>query len=411
MLSSIIRYLRGYLKIRITGYSPERFLNACSYRRIYLWRLKPVGGAYEMYIKAGDFAKLKPIIKKTGTKAAITGRFGLPFFLHRYRNRKLFFTGAFLCAFSIYLMSLFIWEIDIRGNSSYTDDSLLSYLAGKKVVCGMRKSSVDCGSIVKNIRKAYPDIIWVCAYTKGSRLLIEVKENEEALKISEKEERKGSGTDILADRDCVITEIVTRRGNPLVHVGDQVKKGDLLVSGRLDILDDNQEVSAYRYQRSDARIRGRTVIGYEDSISLSYQRKEYLGVKKEEEFLKIGEYILSVGSTQNNYRKYEEFSSESQLKLGKRFFLPIFYGKRTARPYISREEAYQEKDIQRILSARFLAYKRKLQKKGVEILENDVKIYKGSVLASARGSLTVIMNIGRERGTKKLPLPKDLEKR
>ena len=27
MIQSLFRYLKGYVKIRITGYSPERFLN------------------------------------------------------------------------------------------------------------------------------------------------------------------------------------------------------------------------------------------------------------------------------------------------------------------------------------------------------------------------------------------------
>ena len=32
----------------VTGYSPERFLNACRYKNIYIWDLKRVCGAYEM---------------------------------------------------------------------------------------------------------------------------------------------------------------------------------------------------------------------------------------------------------------------------------------------------------------------------------------------------------------------------
>lgn len=31
MIQSLFRYLKGYVKIRITGYSPERFLNMCCF--------------------------------------------------------------------------------------------------------------------------------------------------------------------------------------------------------------------------------------------------------------------------------------------------------------------------------------------------------------------------------------------
>lgn len=80
MLLSMIRFLRGYIKIRVSGYSPERFLNACSHKGICLWGLKPVRGAYEMYTDARSLKKMKAVLKKTGTKAEITGRYGLPFF-------------------------------------------------------------------------------------------------------------------------------------------------------------------------------------------------------------------------------------------------------------------------------------------------------------------------------------------
>ena len=48
MFEQLIWYLKGYVRIRVTGYSPERFLNACRYKNIYIWDLKRVCGSYEM---------------------------------------------------------------------------------------------------------------------------------------------------------------------------------------------------------------------------------------------------------------------------------------------------------------------------------------------------------------------------
>ena len=101
MLIAILQYLSGYLIIRIEGYSPERFLNMCSHHGIYLWNLKPCGHAYEMNISVKGFRRLKPIIRKTGTKIIIRERRGFPFFLHKYRKRKIFFGGIFFCIISI----------------------------------------------------------------------------------------------------------------------------------------------------------------------------------------------------------------------------------------------------------------------------------------------------------------------
>ena len=114
MLISLLRYIQGYLKIRVTGYSPERFLNLCKNKKIDVWGLEAGHNAYDMYIKVNGFRKLKPILRKTQTKVSILERYGLPFVFHHYRKRKLFFIGIFSCLIIIYSMTFFIWNIDLQ---------------------------------------------------------------------------------------------------------------------------------------------------------------------------------------------------------------------------------------------------------------------------------------------------------
>lgn len=415
MLLKIIRYAKGYIRIRITGYSTERFLNACSHRGIILWGLEPKGRAYEMNISIPGFRKLKPIIRKTGTKVSIVERFGLPFFLHKYRKRKMFFAGALLFAALIFLMSRYIWNIDIKGNLTYTDETLLKFLKTREVENGMRVSEVDCARIVKDIRKEYDDIIWVSASIQGTRLIIQVKENEDTIpamdEASENPDQE-KPTDIVADRDCVITRIVPRNGIPMVSEGAEVKTGDVLVSGQVPVMDDAGTVTAYQYHESDADIQGRTVIEYQDEMDLGYEEKEYyydkkthLPLEKNEYFLKLGRYTLEFGNIRNQYRAWEMYGYEKQLCIAENFYLPISYGKKTARPYESGEIKYSKKELQQRLSRKFQQYCKDLEKKGVEIIENDVKIYTGSQKAEAKGRLTVQMPIGRQAESRLLEIP------
>ena len=94
MIVKLIQYIRGYVRIRITGYSPERFLNLCSHHQIRLWGLKPCGHAYEMYLSIKNFRKLKPILRKSNMRIKVLERRGLPFFLNRNRKRQAFFIGV-----------------------------------------------------------------------------------------------------------------------------------------------------------------------------------------------------------------------------------------------------------------------------------------------------------------------------
>ena len=133
MLRYILNNLAGYLRIRVEGYSPERFLNLCCYHGIFLWNLRPAKGAYEMNIRVRDFRRLRPMVRKSRAKVRITQKRGVPFFIHKYRGRKLFFTGSVIAICLIFLLSSFIWRIQIDGNLARTDEVLLSFLTEKGI--------------------------------------------------------------------------------------------------------------------------------------------------------------------------------------------------------------------------------------------------------------------------------------
>ncbi len=410
MIWSMIRYIKGYLLIRVEGYSPERFLNACSHRGIELWGLRSAGGAYEMYMTLKDFRKIKALSKKTGTKVRVRRRYGLPFFLHRYRRRKLFFAGAFLAVCLVYILTLFIWEIDIRGNLRRTDEALLSFLRSRDVYCGMTAGSVDCDQIADDLRGAYADLVWVSASVHGTRLVIQVKENEHLSAQTGGKAQETEGTDLAATQDCTILSIVTRQGTPLVHEGDQVKKGDLLVNGRLDLKNDAGEVTGYRYCKAQADITGEYQISYEDTMEREFEIRSYQYernnlVRQEELFLRAGDRIFSFGRLKNNYQEYDYYVEESQLTVGENFSLPLFWGRRTAVPCSVRRENYTDSQLQQLLSKRFEKVCQDIEKKGLEIIENDVKIYTEQNAACARGTLTVRGPVAGEVPAQILPEP------
>jgi len=398
VLILIIRYLRGYLRIRIAGYSPERFLNLCSYNHIYLWGLVPSGGAYELYMNVRGFRKLKPIIKKTKTKVTIVERHGLPFFLHKYRKRKLFFIGVLLCTVSIYIMSLFIWDIHIDGNRKRTDESIIEFLKTQNVEHGMWKSDLDCARVVKDIRKEYDDIIWVSVSIQGTRLIVQVKENSDKMEVQgETTEAAVAPTDIVADKDGTITSIITRSGVPQIHVGDTVKAGDILVKGNVEVKNDAGDVINYQHQVSDADIYAQTVYNYEETLALTHYIKEYTGNNKSQFNLKFGARIFTFGFLENSYEEWESYSQESGLKLNDNFYLPFSYGNTVIREYESVPQTYIEEEYQNILTDNFNRFCHELEKKGVVIIENNVKIYKGKDNVAAKGTIKVTELIGKEQ--------------
>ena len=347
-----------------------------------------------MYIKVSGFRKLKPILRKTQTKVSILERFGLPFFFHRYRKRKLFFTGIVFCLLIIYSMTFFIWNIDLEGNQRITDDVLIEYLESKDIYHGMAKRKVRCEQIVKDIRKNFDEIIWVSASLEGTRLFIHVKENADTFTESTVEE---TPSDIIAEKAGTVVDIITRNGVPQVTVGSAVSEGDLLVSGTVDVLNDAKEVVSQKYVTADADITLQTVVAYEDSVEKIYEQKRYTDKRRTLLYIKLGKRTLQLGFQRNKFKNKDQQTKEHQLRVGENFYLPIFFGSKKIYEYKLETLEYTKEELETLLKNNFEQYCRELEESNAVILEKNIEILHSDKGSKMSGTLTLQETAGIQR--------------
>ena len=394
MLNSLFRYLQGYLKICVTGYSPERFLNLCKNKKIAIWGLEPANNHYEMYMKISGFRKLKPILKKTHTKVSIKERYGMPFFFHKYRKRKAFFIGIIGSVIFIYSLSFFVWNIDFEGNHTITNNVLLEYLSSNNIKHGMAKSKVDCQKIARQLRENFGDIIWVSASMEGTRLLIHVKENTDTFKT---EATDNSPCDIVTDKAGVVVSVVTRSGVPKVKEGDAVQAGDVLVSGAVEILNDAKEVERKEYVVSDADIILKTDLTYKEDLPKTYQEKQYTGKKRRVFYVKIGKQTISLGIRKNKFQKSDIKTTEMQVKLDENFYLPIFVGTEEILEYEMQTKEYKKEQIKELWNEKFQLFCEKLKEKNITIVEQNPNLTISKTKASGTCLFTLLEEVNTKR--------------
>lgn len=394
MLKQIGNHLRGYLKIRISGYSPERFLNLCKHKEIEMWGLEANSNTYEMFMTVKGFRKLKPILRKTKTRITILERYGVPFFFFKYRKRKLFFGGIFLCIAIIFTLSRYIWNIDVKGNQTITDEIVIEYLEKTGVFHGMKRSDVNCEKIDTGIRKNFNQIIWVSASLEGCNIFIQVKENTDTFQVSQTEENPA---DLIATTEGTILEIVTRSGVPCVKEGDTVKTGDLLVSGTVEVINDAGEVIREEYKAADADIYAEVIIPYEDVCETIYQEKVYTNKRHKFVYMNLFGYHIGFGIKNNKTKNYEITSEEKQLKLNQNFKLPIYFGKNQGKGYKlqKRERTKEEKEI--ILNHNLELYCKELEEGGIVILEKQMELMEDATGTTLKGYLRVKQSIKAAR--------------
>lgn len=392
-----VRFIKGYLVIRVTGSAPERFINLCSNHQILLWDIEIYADCYRMKIGYRDFYRIRGFTRKTGTRVVVTERFGLPFLSGKIWKRRIFMAGVAGSLLFWLLMSTRLWTVDIQGNYYITDDVFMDFLAENEIRHGMKRDELAIEELEKAIRNRFDMVTWTSVKLKGSRLVVQIKENElydPKNGPDEVSEQQQTGKDLVAETDGIITSIVTRSGVPVVKAGSEVKKGDVLVEGAVPILMEDGSVKRYDFCKADADIRIQCRKRVQEELPLFYYEKLLSGRSKTRKFAELGTHRFSLGLPVRSYAEYDVLEDRKQLTLFGSFGLPVFYGTEEIREYSRIQKNYTEEQVKEIFVKKISKILQSLEEKGVQIIEKDVTINK----EQKKWKLTVELLLVEETG-------------
>lgn len=416
---SFFRFLRGYLWIRVCGYSPERFMNLCCNYGILLWNISPVGNSYEMCISLPDFYRIRPIVRKTGTNISIMKKCGFPFKAARWKKRKIFLGGCVACLVSLIVLSGFIWKIELNGNQMLTEDMFADFLLKNKVECGMRHKDIDIDSLEKSLRNEYNFITWTSMKIEGTKLRVYVKENS-AYPVADRENQiqsngnfkkneKGEPIyDLTASKDGIVESIITRHGTPIVQQGTEVKAGDVLISGALPIIGDNDIIVNYRYCGADGDIILKTDYHYDDKLKYEYEEKHFTGKEKKTYFITLFHITIHLFNKPDS-TNYTLSTTSNQLKLNDDFYLPVYFGTNCYREYEIYKKTYSKEVAKELLKEKLNKYCNDLGEKGVQIIEKSVKIEQGKSRMRMFGTIEAYESAVKKSFTPEREIQKTME--
>ena len=377
-----VQYIRGFVTIKVWGYSTERLLNLCGNHDILVWDIVNHGDYDTMNISVQGFFALKPLLKKTGTKASVLKRYGLPFFASKMGRRKIFVAG-FICCMLFWMMTAgFIWNIRIEGNYVLTEDILLDYLEEKGVHVAMKKSRLQIEEVEKALREDYDVITWTSVQVQGTTLVIYIKENEMP-NYEQSSQPDGAettsetkGMDLIATKSGTVSYIITRSGVPQVALGDTVEKGDVLVSGAVPVYNEDTTIRKYQYVQADADI----TLRYTESVSVKkdilYEEKMYTGKQKKITMIGINDKEWNIQFGTIPYEEYDISGEKKQVKLLDRLYLPVYYGGKTVQEYEIIRQKHTEDEMKAIMQEEWNKIFLSLEEKGVQITKKNVTIKK-----------------------------------
>lgn len=383
------RWVRGYVRVNLRGTYPERFINICNSRNIELRKLVYYKDHYNCNISLDDYRKLRPPARKTGVVPYIESRHGFPFFIAHLRRRKSFVIGMALCIVIFFLLSSYIWRVDIEGNYRHSTDQLMQYMNSLGVGVGVRISKIDAAGLESSIRKEYPDIGWVSVQIRGTCMNVSIKEINTSYETLGVREIDYEYAHIVATRDGIVSGIVTRSGEPLVKEGDEVEKGQILVSGVITVVGDNDVIIDKKPVRADADITIESCVSVAFEIDRSYIHREYTGRSRTGyNIFLFSDKIFSYNSG-IPYAKCDIISGVKNFEVFKNFYLPIKYEQFTVREFNEVEMQYTDDELEELMGERLERILQELRENGCGIIDVSMEkaIKRGAL--SAKGQIMV----------------------
>ena len=256
-----LRYIKGYVAFRADGGFTERFINLCGNGGVYIRDINFTGSELTAKCSHADYKKLRHIAKKSGVRLSLIKRDGLLFELKKKKDRKgLLFGGIFFIVFFA-VMSRFVWSIDVTGNAEIPKGDILVLAESYGLFTGTYKPRFDEVAAANTMAMESDGVFsWAAINIKGSRAVIEVREQKKSIKDSEMKKP----CNIVADFDGVIISSEILSGTSFVREGMGVRQGDLLISGA----EENEDLSV-----SFVEAKGRITAKREKSLTLSFNKK------------------------------------------------------------------------------------------------------------------------------------------
>lgn len=394
LLIKLWNYISGYVIIKITGDYGERLLNQAALNNLYLWDVQRIS-SNELIAKisVGHFFKIARLARKTRCRIYVLERIGLYFLINKLRKRKAFILGALLFVAAVYVLSSFIWSIEVKCPDDDLKNSVINDLRQWGLTEGTFKYGLDKKYYLNKILAKYKDVAWAELEVRGTKILVEIVEKQLPPELEQ-----NTPCDIIASKDGVIEEIILLRGEALVEPGQTVSAGDVLITGRvvlnLDQPDDEVENILLVHAQGIAKAR----VWYQRAVRVPLVKTQEVptGNTKKTISFQIGDHILNLQLGDINYALVKkEILKEFRLlpqNIGKLGLSVVQYHEmEIVKEFLGIEEASKEAETQLLSQLEDIVNGKIIHKKMEYMLDDDEKSVIGSLI------IEVVEDISQKR--------------
>ncbi|PKM76573.1 MAG: sporulation protein YqfD [Firmicutes bacterium HGW-Firmicutes-15] len=215
----------GFISLSLKGENYEKVINLALARGIYIWDIKRNNNLIYLKVRTSGYEAFKSIADENNYEIKLLKRQGMPFWKTVMKRRIGLLGGALIFIAALYLMSSFVWLVQVSGNNKVDQKRILMTAAIHGIYPGAAKWNFSRIEVEEAMLRDMSELSYIQCDVRGVKVHIKVVE-----KILPDKEITGP-CHIVAAQDGVVEEVLVLEGQANVKSGSVVAKGDILISG------------------------------------------------------------------------------------------------------------------------------------------------------------------------------------
>lgn len=291
------------------------------------------GDMYSFNVSACRAHRLSELLDKRGVFYERSRLHGLPKIFPFLCRRPALVIGTLVLFAATYISSRVIWGFEVIGCENVPQDEILVLL--DELGCGIGDyiPTVNLDRVHAYFLSMNHDISWIAVNFKGNFATVEVIETHPGATSSPPD---GVYANIIASEDAQLYLLKTACGKAHAEGGDVVRKGDVLISGVIDVKEDRVR---YEYAKGEALAYVPRTIELE--VPFEREVKAYTGRQKTISCVKIFKKSINLFSKGGiEYSLYDKIKNDRQIYLFGKYPLPVYISCERYSEYVYRNECF-----------------------------------------------------------------------
>lgn len=320
-------FLHGRILFVARGTQLARFVNEGIRDGVVFYKTQKSERGLRAQVQIKDFAKLRRAARVTHTRVRILAKYGWPFIAARWWRRKTLLAGVLFIGIALSVLSQMILSISVSGNTTISSQQIFDSAEELGLKTWIWQRDVDLTKVSKALVEQFPDAAWIGIDRQGTRVEIKVVQ-----KIRPKV--PGEAGNLIASNPGLIQELMVIQGTPLVHEGETVKAGQVLIQAPQTLEDPSAKPKENAVSKPKQSIpqavpaakgfaRGRVWYSADAKAPLIEDKVEASGNVAKGWGIKFGSRVIMVTTPESPFSQVQEEVENHSLVLWRNWRFPV----------------------------------------------------------------------------------------